>query len=383
LANAAVLKLLVSRDGHGNEKDYMRANLRGANLEGVDLKGANLTWADLSHASLHRADLHHANLREVLAIGTDFTHAHLTAACLESWNIDHTTKLEAVDCQYVFLLEQPNPLGSRERRPHDPNQLFAPGDFAKLYTKMINVVQVLLRDGMNRAAFAEAFQQLMNEHPDINYDSIQAVERKGKDALVTLEVSETTDKAEVSRSLQAAYEDKVRQLEAKVENLHQLRAADLKEVALAQKAQFFNQLVGGNAMNESTDQSQTVNIGGNVTGSTLNLGEISGAVTNTINQLPASPDPDQPGIKELLTQLQAAIEAANELSTEDKTDALEQVQAIAELGKNPQHPDKESIWRKAKKFLTAPIPGLPETATVFKAIGDILPAIAKLLSLAV
>ena len=381
LANAAVRQLLVSRDGHG--KDYIEANLRGANLNGVDLKGANLTGADLSYATLHRADLQHATLREVLAIGTDFTHASLTGACLESWNIDHTTKLDDVDCQYVFLLEQPNKLGSRERRPHDPDQLFAPGDFAKLYTKMINVVQVLLRDGMNRAAFAEAFQQLINEHPDISYDSIQAVERKGKDALVTLEVSETTDKAEVSRSLQSAYEEKVRQLEAKVEDLHQLRAADLKEVALAQKAQFFNQLVGGNAMNENTDQSRTVTVGDiggnfNASGQALNLGEldISGQVSNLVNQLPSSPDPNQPGIKELLTQLQAAIEAASELSPEDKADGLEQVKVVAELSQNPQNPEKEGIWRKAVKILNAPIQiqKLPETATIVKALCCFSPA---------
>ncbi len=388
LANAAVLKLLVSRDGHGNEKDYIEANLRGANLDGVDLKGANLTWADLSNATLRRADLHHANLREVLAVGTDFTHAHLTAACLESWNIDHTTKLDDVDCQYVFFLEQPNPLGSRERRPHDPDQLFAPGDFAKLYTKMMNLVEILLKNGVNREAFREAFEKLMQEHPDLNYDSIQAIEKKGEDVLLTLTVPETADKSSIQRDFLAPYETRVRQLEATVEQL-QLRSTDLKDIALAlanQKTHITNQAVAGeNPVSQNLDQSRTVNIGGNVTGSTINLGEISGAVTNTINQLPSALDPAQPGIKELLTQLQAAIEAAQELSIEDKADGLEQVKIVAELGQNPQNPEKEGIWRKAKKILNAPIQlqGLPETATIVKAFGDILPAIAKLLSLTV
>jgi len=38
--------------------------------------------------------------------------------------------------------------------------------------------------------------------------------------------------------------------------------------------------------------SKNINVGGNVTGSTLNIGEISGIVTNSINQLPASPQSD-------------------------------------------------------------------------------------------
>jgi uncharacterized protein YjbI with pentapeptide repeats len=193
LANAAILDLLTSRNGY--KKSYIDANLRGANLEGVNLSAANLKWADLREATLKQASLHNTNLREVQAIGTDFTQAYLTGACLESWNIDHTTKLDQVDCQYVFLLEHLNELGSRERRPHSPDEVFKPGDFEKLYRKMINVVQVLFRNGMNSTAFAAAFQELMEENPDISPDSIRAIERKGNDALVTLEVSETANKA--------------------------------------------------------------------------------------------------------------------------------------------------------------------------------------------
>ncbi len=56
----------------------------------------------------------------------------------------------------------------------------------------------------------------------------------------------------------------------------------------------------------------------------------------TINQLPNSPQSDKPGIKELLTQLQVAIEEETDLNNEDKAEALEQVKALAKAGKNPQ-----------------------------------------------
>lgn len=118
-------------------------------------------------------------------------------------------------------------------------------------------------------------------------------------------------------------------------------------------------------------------------GSPLNLGTISGAVSNVVNQLPSAPDPNVPRLKELLTQLQTAIESTPELPDGNKADALEQVGELAKLGQNPNHPNKEGIWRKAWKILNAPIPGLPETTEITKHMAEILPAIAKLLGMAV
>ncbi|AOY80249.1 pentapeptide repeat-containing protein [Moorena producens JHB] len=204
LANTAIRELLVS--GNGYNKSYVDANLRGANLRGANLNYANLKCADISKATLEDAHLEWANLTEAQAIGTDFTHAYLTGACLEAWNIDSTTTLTNIDCQYVFLLENPNSQGSRERHPHDPNRVFQPGDFEKLYKKIINTVQILLRNGVNREAFRQAFQKIMADNPAITSDSIQAIEKKGNDVLLTLEVPEATDKGNLERQILAVYE---------------------------------------------------------------------------------------------------------------------------------------------------------------------------------
>ncbi|NEQ85264.1 MAG: pentapeptide repeat-containing protein, partial [Moorea sp. SIO2I5] len=84
--------------------------------------------------------------------------------------------------------------------------VFEPGDFEKLYNKIINTVQILLRNGVNPEAFRQAFQELMAENPEITGDSIQAIERKGNDVLVTLEVSESIDKGKVERQFLEVYE---------------------------------------------------------------------------------------------------------------------------------------------------------------------------------
>ena len=139
------------------------------------------------------------------------------------------------------------------------------------------------------------------------------------------------------------------------------------------------------AMSDPIDKSRKIEItGGTVTASgagALSLGDISGTVANEINQLSDSAKPDEPGIKELLTQLQTAIEAETDLSDEDKAEALEQVKTLAEVGKNPQESTMQKAGKTAIKILKGTIAGLPSAATLVEACSKLLPAIASLLLL--
>ena len=103
LIDPKIRELLVT--GNGKNQQYISVNLRGANLRNADLTRSNLTIADLSEAALEGACLDEANLKEVLAIGTNFTEAKMTGVCLESWNINHTTILDEVESEYIYLLE--------------------------------------------------------------------------------------------------------------------------------------------------------------------------------------------------------------------------------------------------------------------------------------
>ncbi|NEP36401.1 pentapeptide repeat-containing protein [Moorena sp. SIO3B2] len=227
LADTAVRELLIS--GYGYNNNYSNANLRGANLKGANLNKANLKLADISEATLEDANLEWAILTEANCVGTDFTHAYLTGACLEAWNIDSTTTLTNIDCQYVFLLEKPNSQGSRERRPHDPDQVFQPGDFEKLYNKIMNTVQILLRNGVNQEAFRQAFQKIMAENTEITSDSIQGIEKKGNDVLLTLEVPEATDKGKVQKQFLQVYEPRL-EAEKKIAFLEGKQEAKTREI---------------------------------------------------------------------------------------------------------------------------------------------------------
>jgi len=138
-------------------------------------------------------------------------------------------------------------------------------------------------------------------------------------------------------------------------------------------------------MSDKIDKSRKIEItGGTVTASgagALSLGDISGTVANEINQLSDSAKPDEPGIKELLTQLQTAIEAETDLSDDDKAEALEQVKTLAEVGKNPQESTMQKAGKTAMKILKGTIAGLPSAATLVEACSKLLPAIASLLLL--
>jgi uncharacterized protein YjbI with pentapeptide repeats len=393
LTNLAIRKLLVTRRGHN--KNYSNANLRGANLTGVDLSQANLTRADLSNALLRKTNLNDANLREANVLGTDFTGAYLTGTCIEAWNIDATTILENVDCQHIFLLEQPNIRGTRERRPSSSS--FAPGEFTKLFQEVLSTIDLIFQDGIDWKAFASAFKTLQVQNQDTEL-TIQSIENKG-DGVIVVRVNAPldADKEKIHSEFNQNYDVALKALEAKYQaelqakdeqiTLHREKYSDLKEISLlmAQRPININATAESKSMNDSTDSSRKIsigNIGGdfNASGSALNLGDVSGTVTNSLNQLQSTNHPNASELADLLKKLQTAIENETDQPL-DKDEALEQVNTLAQAGQNPQDAPLKKEANKAVKLLRGAIAVLPSTATLVKACSELLPAIMKLLSL--
>jgi uncharacterized protein YjbI with pentapeptide repeats len=383
LANSAVRELLVTHDGY--QKSYVAANLRATNLDGVNLEQANMTWADLTCSTLCQANLKNVNLSESLVLNTDFTGANLTGACLEAWNIDSHTNLEQVDCQYVYLLRT-----ERERRPSSGD--FAAGEFTKLFQEVLSTVDLIFRNGVDWKAFLSAFQQVQVENEDTSLE-IQSIENKG-DGVVVVRVSvpPDTDKTKIHSEFNQQYELTLVALEARYRSelqakdgeiaIYREQSTNMWEVIKSQANRpiTVQAIAESKSMSNSNDSSQNVNIGGNVTGSNINLGTISGNVTNTINQLPAdTSDPNQPNLKVLLTQLQAAIEEDNSLPDEDKADLLGEVQNFAQAKQTEEPTKKEGLVRRAKKIFEVTLKSLPDTAKIVEASSKLLPIILKVL----
>lgn len=97
----------------------------------------------------------------------------------------------------------------------------------------------------------------------------------------------------------------------------------------------------------------TVNVRGNVIGSTINLGEILGNVTNTVNQVP-SVRQNGVDLKPLLEEMLKLIRegSAKGVPQEDAKDAAGHVDAIAKAGAEPQNSglvkNAKTAWQALK-----------------------------------
>jgi uncharacterized protein YjbI with pentapeptide repeats len=366
---------------NGIDQDFSNIDLWGTNLAGAQLHRANFKLANLNSATLQGAELQDASFRKAQCINTNFTGAHLTGACLENWNIGETTILKDIDCQYVFLKEKSDSYGNRERRPHNPDKVFEPGDFEKFFQEMLDTVQILIRQGIHPQVFKETFEQIRAKY-DLSSEAIQGIEKKGDDVLVTMAVPAGTDKGQLEQDFDELQALKLEA--AKTQGLlegERKRADDLKAIMLGLTSTAPSVTVTTTAMNQSNNPNITTGDGSfyaggdvNLSGSTINLGEISGQVSNQINQLPDAA-PDQPNLKDLLTQLQAAVEADTELSEVEKKEALGEVAKLAEAGSQPKEGAMQRMAKRATAALKSITESLSDASKLATACKTLLPMI--------
>lgn len=195
------------------EANLSKADLREAKLSRAYLSEANLSEANLSEVKLSgldfsKTDLRGANLSKVQALETDFTSANFTGTCLEDWNINSATKLDNIDCQYIYLKN-----AQQERRPNSGD--FAPGEFTNLYQKVLNTVDLIFRNGVDWEAFAYSFGKIQVENESSEL-AIQSIEVKGDGVVVVrVNVSPITDKSKINNDFVQNYEVAYKILEEK------------------------------------------------------------------------------------------------------------------------------------------------------------------------
>nr|WP_242036794.1 pentapeptide repeat-containing protein [Leptolyngbya sp. FACHB-321] len=209
-----------------------QARLSEANLFMSILVGADLSGASLSYSNLSRADLTGAILIATEALATDFTEAIFTEACLQDWNINSETKLEKAECDYIYLrvdwYEEDEEIKGNffERRPSNPNQKFAQGEFTKLLQKALSTVDLIFRNGVDWAALLISLEKLRVEAEGAEL-SIHAIENKNDGAFVVrVNVPPDADKATVEIRLKHEYELALKVLGEKYR--YELKAKDIE-----------------------------------------------------------------------------------------------------------------------------------------------------------
>ncbi|QFS43128.1 pentapeptide repeat-containing protein [Nostoc sphaeroides] len=420
LEDPKVLDLVVKKDGRDQKFD--RLNLRELNLQDANLQDASFLGTDLSEATLRNANLSGAKLVEAQIYQANLNEACLTGAYIENWGISTDTKLEGVKCEYVYMQlptkDDPDPC----RKPDNRQETFKPGDFADFITPIIKTLDLYQTqnvdprqiaskfktldlfhyEGIDPTAAAIAVTQLAENHPEAQLE-IVALEGRGQDKIrLQAKVSGNANRSELYKEYFHKYteiqslsysdvqavllgiqekDERIQSLEKLIENaIHQPKF--YVETYQNQGEFIMSQSKGNISISGAQgDISGVAAVGENSSMTGVAIGAISGNVTNTINQLPDSPEPDKPGIKELLTQLQAAIEGDTTLSDEDKAEALEQVKSIAEAGKKPEDGVMQKIAKTAVKLLKGTIADLPTTVKLVEVCDKLLPVIIKFFGL--
>jgi uncharacterized protein YjbI with pentapeptide repeats len=422
LEHPRIRQLLTAPIGNGVSQTFDRLDLRGVNLKDAKLTDASLIGTDLSNADLQGADLSGAKLVQAQLHGANLTGAQLTGAYIQNWGIAPDTILNGIRCDYIYMRlpthEDPDPC----RKPDNRQEIFQEGDFTDFIAPIIRTLDSYQQqnldprtltivpktldlyhvEGIDPSASAIALQQLTEEHPEANI-SVVSIEGRGNQKIrLQAQVSDVVDRSQ----LNAKYFEKYRQISSlpyrdiqslltgaaeKDEHIRSLEK--LLENAISQPKFYVEtyQNQGEFIMTQSKGNVNISGVQGDVSGiaaagesqtmTGVAIGAISGTVTNTINQLPASPDRDNPGIKELLAQLQAAIEAESELPDEDKAEALEQVKTLAEAGQKPEDNVLQKAAKTSMKILKGTVASLPDATKLVEACTKLLPAIATLLAL--
>ncbi len=232
LNNSVVRELLVTLKGNNEAERFVGLDFHGANLSEAELVNTNFTkanfsdailtgailvntdftQADLSRVNFVKSNLQGAILTKALALGTIFSEAKLTGVCLESWVIDHTTLLEDSFCDFVYIKE-------KEKEPYPSSGKFLPGDFAKLFQEVVDTVDLIFHNGINKEAFVYSWHQIQVENDGINLD-IQGIERKSDDIVVVkVNVPEYVNKSKIHAEFTKNYDIAMKAIEDKYQAL--------------------------------------------------------------------------------------------------------------------------------------------------------------------
>ena len=211
MANPSLQSLLVTRCTQ-QARHLAGMNLAHADLSGVDFRQANLKGTNLIGANLSEANLTDSNLTLLQAFGTDFTRAQMTGTCIEGWSINDTTRLEAVDCAYIYRLEQPV-AGTEDRQRLPSSGEFEANDFTRLFQAVLNTVDFIFRQGVDREALSATLKTVQDSYNSAIH--LQAIEDRGDGFLkVALGVPAEIDKATFHQNFKQIYQTNLAQIES-------------------------------------------------------------------------------------------------------------------------------------------------------------------------
>ena len=306
-----------------SEVNLSEANLSKANLRFTQLFKANLTKADLSLAVVKKAQLQNTDMTAVRGLGSDFTEANLTGACLHNWNIDLKTSFESVECDYVYRKKR---YGSEftDRYPRDKN--FEPGEFTKEFQKVSEMRELFFENGITE--FFEFFEEQQNKSSD-EVIAIEEIEPKGDNAIVVrLETLPKADQDDPERFNQEQFQLAIANYELQArEQAIELYKQQNAEMIGVMKLMATQKIVNVNNV-ENTSMSNSPEFNNNFQGA--NIGNFANQVNDNARQQTNqyNYDSDTKIVADVAKELQLLLE---QLSQTNPTDNTRTKLAVADL----------------------------------------------------
>jgi len=316
-----------------NQAKLIRADLSNANLGCADLSGANLSGANLSGTNLDGAKLISADLSSA-----NFSRANFSGANLSSANFDGSN------------LSGANFISSNLSKMRSLGTNFTGANLTGAYLENWKIDSGTILDNIICEYF---YYREGHRYPEIGFCDLNEFIKICKYRLnIGLNYVFRDFTPEIGRTIRMSEEK---------ENTNQTNSGVVNDFRRNLN------ITGGNFI---------INGAG-----ALSLGDISGTLANTINQLPSTSEPGKPGIKELLEQLKIAIESESNLSDEDKADALEHVQTLAEVGQKPQEVAVRKPAKVAIQALKGIFSSLPDLAKLAETGKTLIPLISHIFGL--
>lgn len=317
LYSSEIREICITRHGKGKIFDHL--SIRGVNWSEAILSDTSFISADLNEADLRGADLSRAKLIQTQLDKTDLTQTCLTGACIENWGITAKTKLDDVDCKYVFMRlptrDNPEPY----RKPDNRQEEFQTGDFADFICPIVKTLDLYHNREVDPRAFAISFKQLAENNSDANLE-IVAMERRGKNKLLIR--AKTAQDANLSQ-LNAEYFSTYNQFIALppqaqeqllTEKDNRIQSLEAMVTTALQRPSFYTET---NIEKVETMHNNPGGISQSVSGGTVYGGQqaMQGNKNQTTMETTVAPSPDeklltQAEVIELLAQIEVMIHQA-------------------------------------------------------------------------
>lgn len=168
--------------GEGQNQNFNRQNLRGVNLQKANLTNASFIDTDLSQANLKGANLFEAKLVQTNLDQTNLSNAHLTGAYIEDWGITRGTRLEEVECKYVYLKLPTEGDRDPNRMPPSEQGEFGENDFNIFITSVLDTLDLYHRQNINAGVAITVLKGLTEDYP-VQFELV-GLEKRGDDQFV-------------------------------------------------------------------------------------------------------------------------------------------------------------------------------------------------------